>query len=414
MTPPRPVRAIAALLLALAGAAAANPMVHRDGRRLVDGQGRTVILRGVNLGGWLQWEGWMMGKGILTTDTDVRNRLTELVGEPAMWAFRERMIDAWITAADLDEIARLGFNSVRVPIHWRQVQRPDPPYAERPEGWAALDRVVDGCERRGLRVILDLHAAPGGQSGFPPVDPGPRRERLWRSATSASRTEAVWRAVAARYRSRTIVAGYDLLNEPLPPGPGALTGMYARLIAAIRAVDPDHLVILEGNDLALDLSWIDRRLDPNEALSFHMYTWFGDDRWERLSRFSAHAAKLDDPLWAGEFGENTVDMIRSTVALYEKPVYALCGWSFWPWKRTPSRFPGLRIVAVPPHWRPVIDWIGGWFRARPDRATALAGMDELVDAAALDRTTLNPAMLAALREPAGLRDAVPAPVPPAP
>jgi endoglucanase len=222
-----------------------------------------------------------------------------------------------------------------------------------PDGFAVLDRVLERAEAHGVYVVLDLHAAPGGQSKMFPADPEPHR--LWDSVEAQQRTVALWRTIASRYRDRTIVAGYDLLNEPDPPDGAALVDLYTRIIQAIREVDPVHLVMLEGARLGSDFSAFTTVLDANEALSFHIYTWFGNDAAKHVASDTAVAARLDVPLWCGEFGENDVASIRDQVGLFAKQ--GVAGWAFWTWKKVKNRYPALHEIVVTPAWRATIAWI---------------------------------------------------------
>jgi catechol 2,3-dioxygenase-like lactoylglutathione lyase family enzyme len=223
-----------------------------------------------------------------------------------------------------------------------------------PSGFAILDRVLDRAEAHGVYVVLDLHAAPGGQSKVFVADPD--AELLWSSRAAQDRTVELWRTIATRYRERTVVAGYDLLNEPDPPNGAALTALYTRIIVAIRSVDPAHMIVLEGAGAARDLSMFSAPLDPDQIFSFHLYTWFGNDAAKRVAGYAALAARLHVPMWCGEFGENTVDAIREQVALFDGSP-AVHGWAFWTWKRVKNRYPALHEIVPGPHWLATIKWI---------------------------------------------------------
>ncbi|HEY5041285.1 MAG TPA: cellulase family glycosylhydrolase [Verrucomicrobiae bacterium] len=372
---------------ALAGGTT-NQMVHQSGRQIVDAQGRPLQLRGVNLGGWLLWEGWIFGKGF-TSQTAIENKLTDLVGREETARFRSGIYTNFISEADLAKIAALGFNSVRVPINWRLPQND--------AGWRVLDQLVDNCEKHRLYVVLDLHAAPGGQSGWFTCDPGVARERLWNSTSNQTLTVALWQKVAQRYRSRTIVAGYDLINEPAAPDGGALVDLYQRIIAAVRAVDTQHLIILEGNKLATDFSMFAQPLTNNLAYSFHLYNWFGDDRASRLAQYRALSTSQNVPMWCGEFGENNYAMIHTTVEMFESPENSFSGWSFWTWKKTATGGPGLVTVKIPPGWQPVINWIGSLFGRKPQPAQADTGLRDFLKAVQLENCQLDQQMLDALK-----------------
>ena len=90
---------------ALCPSALANPMLHQQGTKIVDGHGTEVHLRGVNLGGWLVWEGWIFGKGILTSERTILTRLQKGVGVQEAEEFRPQVYDNFITEADIEKIA---------------------------------------------------------------------------------------------------------------------------------------------------------------------------------------------------------------------------------------------------------------------------------------------------------------------
>jgi len=377
-----------------------NPMVHQEGTTLVGPDGQPLRLRGVNLGGWLLWEGWEYGKGWAVTETEMRKRLTDLAGADAALEFERGMQSNFITEADIQAIARLGFNSVRLPFNAKLLEDEEHPFVYRPEGWAVLDRALAWCEQHGVYVILDLHAVPGGQSRLTPSDPGPRKQMIWYSAKARQRTVALWRAIAERYHDRTIVAGYDLINEPLPPigKEGMLDELTEQIAAAIREVDPYHLIVVEGGRFSSDFDMFPGPVSGNQMYGFHMYTWFGDNRIEAFANMRALTESQGVPLWAGEFGENDYEMIASTVRMYEDPENQITGgWSFWTWKKVPERNPALMAIRSPASWTALIDWIGYPRRnARPTPEQAREGMQAFLEAVRFENTTIDARMLEAL------------------
>jgi hypothetical protein len=353
----------------------ANPMLHQDGTRIVDGQGNEVKLRGVNLGGWMFWEGWIFGHGILTSQTTILTRLEKAVGIQQTDEFRTGIYESFIAEADIERITGAGFNCVRLPLH-RCLFDGD-------RGWKLLDRFLGWCERHQVYVVLDFHGVPGGQSKLATADPGDARHLVWVSEENQKRTVAIWKSIAARYHTRKIIAGYDLVNEPAPPSGEALVSLYQRIIPAVRSEDPDHLIILEGSTFSSDFSMFDKPLCENQAFSFHMYTWFGDDRKKHLAAYQALAQRHNTPLWVGEFGENTYEMIRSTVEMYGR-CPEINGWAFWTWKKAPSKFPGLVTIKVPGSWKPVMASVASLFGGNmPDKIHVRAGMREFVEAVKL-------------------------------
>jgi endoglucanase len=334
--------------------------VHRFGTRIVDGAGQPLSLKGVNLGGAFHWEAWIWGAPFLFTKSEnhseshMRSALTELVGAEALGAFAERAFDRMAADDDFKAIAAHGFNVVRIPVNHRLLE--PTPFAVSDAGFAVLDRLLARAEAQGVYVVIDLQSAPGGQAELFTADPAP--VLLWDSEEAKKRTVALWKVIAARYRDRTVVAGYDLLNEPNPPNGRALLDLYQQIVAAIRSVDRNHLLIIEGADYSKDFSIFTGALDPNQAWSFHIYTWFGEDPRKLIDGY-AKVGQLDGtPVWCGEFGENKGDLLQTTIDALDGANPPLQGWAFWTWKKvSPNVFPALHAITAPPAWKKTIDWI---------------------------------------------------------
>ena len=379
------------LLFGSQPAFADNPMVHQDGRQIVDGAGNPIKLRGVLLEGWLMWNGTLWGAG-LTSQTHIAKKLVELVGEEEAQRFTNQIYRNFITQRDVEMIADMGFNVVRLPVNHSLLEDDTNPYQYKEAGWKILDEFLDWCEIHKVYVVLDLHSAPGGQSGVFVNDPD--GSGFYRNEENIARTVSLWRAIADRYRNRTIVAGYDLLNEPQIPWftpADVLTDIYARIIAAIREVDKQHMVILSGAGVASnDLSLFKTVADSNQALAFHTYNLLGSDIGEAThQQFSRLASKLDVPLWNGEIGAHTAQWVSAVIAMFERPELQISGWIFWPWKRVPeagNRYRHLMAIESTPKWDAVRNWIAGvWFAPKPSREAALEGMAEFIQAIAPER-----------------------------
>jgi endoglucanase len=374
----------------------AASFVHREGLGLVDENGSRLTLRGVNLGGWLLWEGWIWGaklhllSGWGHAESAIEERLAEAAGTDTLCRFRDAVRDRFITEADITAIAGAGFNVVRVPLNHRDFDCDGSP------GWVVLDRLLDWCEAHNVYAVLELHSAPGGQMKYFVSDPEP--VLLWDSPEARDRTVTLWRSLARRYAGRAIVAGYDLLGEPKPSHDDDLVDLDRRIVAAIREVDTHHMLIVEGTDFARDFSMFTRPLDPNQIYSFHMYTWFGDDRKSRLQSFAKVATAQGVPMWCGEFGENTLPMLTTTLDLFDAESPALVGWSFWTWKRTASSsgWATLHGISLPAGWNALIEWAVNDEGRRPLPEDARRSMDQFLDASAFTRLTTDPQLRATL------------------
>ena len=293
------------VLMMPAVAAQARSFWHIEGQQVVDGAGRPIVMHGINVGNWLLWEGWMLDAGAARgTETGMLDRLADALSPLSARDFMERYQEGYITENDVATMKQAGFNVIRVPIDWRAlVSRPDCVACDG-RGFEHLDQLVLWAERHGMHVIIDMHAVPGGQSRFLTADPSSGGAEYWKDPADQNMLVALWRAVAARYAASTTVAGYDLINEPNAPSGEALIEAYRRLIAVIRGVDPEHIIWLEGDRFAMDLSVFQQPMGPNIGYSSHVYIIGSDRRQEKLAAASALAARLDAPVWIGEFGQS--------------------------------------------------------------------------------------------------------------
>ncbi len=314
-----------------ASAPSDNPMIHASGTKFVDGTGKPIKLRGVILEGWLHWNGPLWGTG-LNSETDIAKRLEEVVGKKEVELFRNKIYENFITEDDIAAIAKTGFNVVRIPFNHTILEDDAKPFVYKDSGWRLLDRVLDWCEKNKVYAVLDMHSVPGGQSGMFVNDPG--NKKIWESEEHMKRTVALWKEIAKRYRDREIVAGYDLMNEPGAPNGKALIDAYRRIIKAVREVDKNHMVILEGGEIAAtDFSMFKEKLDANQVLSFHSYNFLSDDIGKsQLADLTKLSNKLDVPLWNGEFGAHKDTWLKEIITVFEQPESNINGWIFWPWK----------------------------------------------------------------------------------
>jgi aryl-phospho-beta-D-glucosidase BglC (GH1 family) len=337
--------------------------VHQAGTSLVDGANQPLQLRGVNLGGVYLWEGWIWG-GKLTlfhlarlSQTNITQNLTELLGPGDFSEFQRSIYDSYVSERDMQAAAAMGFNLVRVPFNHRLFTDPADPDHILESGFQVLDRVVDLAERAGIYVQLDLHAAPGGQNAGFISDPD--KLGLWDSPEDQRRTVALWKAIAAHYANRPTVAAYDLLNEPsLPRGHASeLVALYSDIIGAIRSVDRNHLVMLEGDTYATDFSMFSKPLDANQAYSFHLYTWINHHPASTLASLKRLSEQQGIPIHCGEFGEADYGATRELVSLFNDPGSGVSGWAYWTWKRARSSTHTLNEIVPPEDWLKTINWI---------------------------------------------------------
>jgi len=236
----------------------------RDGK-LFNRKGEQIVLRGTNLGGWLIQESWMCP--VDKPDRSWGNWDTLNAFEQR--GFTEEQIlrlfnayqDSWITEKDLDRIQSMGMNCVRVPFWYRNFQKDDngtyyggDNMDENP-GFQRLDWLLEQCGKRGIYVILDMHGAPGYQNddhSSGRTNASELFEITESGETYRLRTIELWTRIAERYRDNPVVAAYDLLNEPMNGFDAVrkvdvrLWNLYDRIISAIRKVDTEHVITVEG------------------------------------------------------------------------------------------------------------------------------------------------------------------------
>ncbi|MFI5150504.1 MAG: glycoside hydrolase family 5 protein [Bacteroidia bacterium] len=353
--------------------------VHRDGRQLKDSLGNVCTLHGMNLGGWLLWEGWMWGDGF-KSQSKLMRKFTDLVGENEAQKFRDTLFRVWMKEADIRAIHNAGFNVVRIPFNHRIFQFRNDSILPSSQGWSLLDSAVSWCRRNGLYAVLDMHAAPGGQSVFFIAD-HTKGKLVWKSEASCLRTIALWQAIAEHFKDNTTVAGYDLLNEPVPPRDQLLVKLYQRIIVAIRARDKNHLLFLEGGNFAKRFRAFKILPDSNISFSFHIYTWLGGNPVKKVRTYARLSKRLDVPVWCGEWGENKYELIRKTRQALDDPLNGFCGWAYWSWKRMHTRFPNINVVEQGEHWKKLAGWLRYPDQAhKPDKTEALMAMKELLTA----------------------------------
>jgi len=367
-----------------ADAAPATGFVHVEDGRLVDGAGAPLLLRSMSVGNWLFPEGYMWQLDGPRGDRPrrIEQRIVELIGADRAAAFWTAYRDNFLAEADIARMHELGFNAIRLAMNARHLAPDGDGTTLDDEALGYLTRTVDWCRRHGVYVILDMHGAPGGQTGANIDDNENDRPDLYTVPAHQDRLVAIWTALARRFADDPTVLGYDLLNEPIAPDFASLNDrlwpIYLRVGAAIRAVDPHHTLIVEGAQWANNWSALHEPFDDNLIYSFHKY-W--DDPGDASIRgYLDGRTRWNRPLWTGEIGENDDDWYRAVFPMLERNDV---GWSFWTWKKLGSDNNPYAIVP-PARWSLFQDYVADPAR-RPSAADAQAVLDELAANAALAR-----------------------------
>src|SRR5256884_777916 len=327
-------------------------------KEFVSPDGKPVLLKGINLGNWLLAEGYMLKLKTTNSTQLIQAAINELVGEDEARKFWKTYRDNYITQADIRFIKQSGFNSVRIPFNYRLfVTDGTAPRLDGP-GYELLDRVVSWCRSEGLYVILDMHAAPGGQTGDN-IDDSFAYPFLFESSESQELTINLWRKIAARYRNEPVVIGYDLLNEPIAHyfdtaslNP-KLEPLYRRIVSGIREVDRNHIIFLGGAQWDTNFKIFGPPFDPKLAYTFHKY-WMTVNQ-DAIQEYLTFRDRYNVPIWMGESGENTDEWIESFRKLLEAKNI---GWCFWPYKKLDATS-CIVSINVPDDWAMIVDFVDG-------------------------------------------------------
>jgi endoglucanase len=311
--------------------------MHTSGREITGVDGRPFLIRGTNLGNWLVPEGYMFKFKNTNSPRMINETIVQLIGPSEAAAFWKKYLDNYITEADIHYLKMIGVNSIRLPFNYRLFTNEDYLGANDPDrGFQLLDKLVGWCKKEGLFIILDMHCAPGGQTGDN-IDDGWGYPFLFESEENKQLTIDTWRKIAERYKNEPTIMGYDLLNEPIAHFFDAaklnplLEPFYKRLVKEIRAVDTNHIIFLGGAQWNTNFKVFGAPFDSNVVYTFHKY---GDGPNQgSIQRFIDFRDKYNVPIYAGETGENTDEWVADFRKVLEDNHI---GWHFWPYKKMES------------------------------------------------------------------------------
>ncbi|KAF5232583.1 hypothetical protein FAUST_8615 [Fusarium austroamericanum] len=332
-------------------------ILKTDNERIVDANGDAVLLRGTALGGWMLMENFM--NGFPGREHQIRAALLKVLGQEKHDFFFDKFLEYFFTDKDAEFLASLKFNCLRLCLNYRHFEDDMNPFVIKEEGFKHVDRVINLCAKYGIYTILDLHALPGGQNQDWHCDNPTGYAAFWDHKHFQDRAINLWEHIARRYKGNPWVAGYNPMNEPADSEWTRLLAFYDRIVPAIRAIDPDHILFLEGNTFSMDFTGFDKVWE-NSVYAIHDYCGFGFPN--RIGRFQgtqeqeSYIRRMYDrkvefmkkhnvPIWNGEFGpiyerkeynpdwevqnEERYNMLDRQMAIYTSESIA---WSIWSYK----------------------------------------------------------------------------------
>jgi len=338
------------------------------GTAIADAQGQHVRLRGFGVGGWMNSENFI--NGYPGFESGLRAALADELGKSKAKFLWDRLLDYFLAEDDIKLMKQLGCTVVRLPLNYRHFETDEQPGAWLEAGFARLDKAIGWCRKHGLYAILDMHAVPGWQDPDWHSDHYGRLTLIWSRRQFQDRFVALWEEFARRYKDEAVIAGYNIMNEPVTgvpygffgypyePNWDALNRLNRRTVAAIRKIDPGHIIFLEGDKFSVLFSGLDAPFADNLVYSSHNYVRpclgigpypgeFLGAHWDR-AKMESHFEEQEGtrfcrqhgvPLWVGEFG-GAFDGPAAETAFRLKAlddqlsVFEEAGvdWTIWTWK----------------------------------------------------------------------------------
>lgn len=344
--------------------AAPERFVRIEGQDLIEPDGSKLFIRGTNLGNWLNPEGYMFGFGKTNSARFIDEMLCQLVGEDFTSEFWSQFKDNYITRKDIEFIASTGANTVRLPFHYKLFTDEDyMGLSSAQDGFQRIDSVVSWCRDNGLYLILDMHDAPGGQTGDN-IDDSYGYPWLFESEKSQQLFCDIWKKIADYYKDEPVILGYELINEPIAPYfenvddlNSKLEPLHKRAVASIREVDANHIILLGGSQWNGNFKpFSDSTYDDKIMYTCHRYG--GEPTPEAIGEIIAFRDSVNLPMYMGEIGHNTDEWQRNFCETMEKNNI---GYTFWPYKKIDQSC--MVGIKRPDNWSEVIDF------AESDRAT---------------------------------------------
>jgi endoglucanase len=387
--------------------------LRAQGTQIINGNGQNVLLRGIGLGGWMLQEGYMMKVNKDGQQYRLKQRIEEIIGPKKTAEFYGLWLQNHTSKADVDSLKAWGFNSIRLPMHYNlyTLAVDQEPVAGKntwlEKGFALTDSLLAWCKSNHMYLILDLHAAPGGQGNDTNIsDRDASKPSLWESEANKQKTIALWVKLAERYKDEEWIGAYDIINEPnwgfqniakdkngtQEKVNAPLKQLMSDITKAIRTVDRKHLVIIEGNGWGNNYNGIFPLWDKNMALSFHKY-WNYNDEGSIKGMLKAREEN-QVPIWLGETGENSNVWFTDAIRLFEKNNI---GWSWWPLKKIGFNNP--MEIKSNAQYNTFIKYlnVGG---NKPAAADVYKGLIALAEAAKAENTIIHKDVIdAMIRQP---------------
>lgn len=328
-----------------------------DGHNIVDSKGEKFYIKGTNLGNWCNPEGYMFGFSRANSYSMINDVMTQLFGPTEAAEFWKKFKKNYITEADIRFIASKGANTIRFPFHYKLFTgEPFMGESSADAGYETVDSLVAWCGRNNLRLILDMHDCPGGQTGDN-IDDSAGYPFLMTDTVSQTRFINLWENIAARYADEPVILGYELMNEPIATFwneeetaalNAALEPLYIKTVKAIREKDSNHIILLGAPQWNSNFEpFTDWTFDDNIMYTCHRYG--GPATADAIRSYIDFRDKTGLPMYMGEIGHNTDEWMSDFVDVMRENNI---GYTFWPYKKIEDS--SMTGIATPEGWQEIV------------------------------------------------------------
>lgn len=333
---------------------------------IYDLEGNLFQIQGINYGNLLIQEGWMSvnslgpklnedGSYVKINSEGVIEEYEEVYQEELDLALKnnpnlnqEKINELWsiyyksyCQEIDFQNIKEIGLNTIRLPMYYRNfLEGEDDKLVLKENAFEFIDYFLENAKKYDLKVILDMHGVVGGQSGN--EHSGTRRTEFWTNEVYQKEMCDLWKNIASYYLNErkdlaSTILAYDLINEPALDKKVTTKrewDVMDKMYKAIREVDEDHIIAIEG------CWYFDSLPDPkkynweNVMYEFHLYNWdnekVSNDVYHTLHFFKWMTTNYDVPIYIGEF--NFFDKKDEWIKWLNEYDERGLNWSIWSYK----------------------------------------------------------------------------------